>query len=171
MTGPTHGGDVIYLDHNATTPVAPEVAAAMWPYLTTHFGNPSSDHPVGRAAKDGVDTAREQVAALIGAHPDEIVFTSGGTESNNLAIRGVAHVAATTRRTVVTSMVEQRSTIEVKINYFKPVLDGTVECRSQVVYRGRTVANIDSVLTVGGVLVGKANGSFAIFVPRARVTG
>ena len=81
---------MIYLDHNATTPVAPEVAEAMWPYLTTHFGNPSSDHPFGRAAKAAVDTAREQVAALIGAHPDEIVFTSGGTESNNLAIRGTA---------------------------------------------------------------------------------
>ncbi len=64
---------------------------------------------------------------------------------------------------------ERCSTIEVKINYFKPVLEGVVECRSQVVHRGRTVANIDSVLTVGGTLVCKANGSFAIFVPRARV--
>jgi len=63
---------------------------------------------------------------------------------------------------------ERCSTIEVKINYFRPVLDGVVECRSEVVHRGRTVANIDSVLTAGGVLVGKANGSFAIFVPRAR---
>ena len=86
--------DLIYLDHNATTPIAPEVAEAMWPYLTDHFGNPSSDHPYGRAAKAGVDTAREQVAALIGAHPDEIVFTSGGTESNNLAIRGTAATIA-----------------------------------------------------------------------------
>ena len=63
---------------------------------------------------------------------------------------------------------ERCSTIEVKINYFKPVLEGVVECRSEVVHRGRSVANIDSVLTVGGTLVGKANGSFAIFLPRVR---
>jgi cysteine desulfurase len=80
----------IYLDHNATTPVADVVTEAMWPYLTTHFGNPSSGHPYGRVAKAGVEAAREQVAALIGAHPGEIVFTSGGTESNNLGIRGSA---------------------------------------------------------------------------------
>lgn len=112
MTGPTHGGDVIYLDHNATTAVAPEVAEAMWPYLTTHFGNPSSDHPVGRAAKAAVHTAREQVADLIGAHPDEIVFTSGGTESNNLAIRGTAATLPTDRRHVVTSAVEHPATVQ-----------------------------------------------------------
>jgi len=80
----------IYLDHNATTPIAPEVAAAMWPYVAEHFGNPSSDHPLGWAAKAAVDIAREQVARLIGARPDEVVFTSGGTEANNLAIRGTA---------------------------------------------------------------------------------
>lgn len=85
----------VYLDHNATTPVAPEVAEAMWPYVVEHFGNPSSDHRYGRAARAGVDQAREQVAALIGAHPDEIVFTSGGTEANNLAIRGTAPAART----------------------------------------------------------------------------
>jgi cysteine desulfurase len=112
MTGPAHGGDVIYLDHNATTPIAPEVAAAMWPYLTTHFGNPSSDHPFGRAARAAVDTAREQVAALIGAHPDEIVFTSGGTESNNLAIRGTAATLSAGRRHVVTSTVEHPATVQ-----------------------------------------------------------
>ncbi len=112
MTGPALRGDVIYLDHNATTPIAPEVAEAMWPYLTTHFGNPSSDHLFGRAAKAAVDTAREQVAALIGAHPDEIVFTSGGTESNNLAIRGTAATQPTERRHVITSAVEHPATIQ-----------------------------------------------------------
>lgn len=103
---------LIYLDNNATTPVAPEAAEAMWPYLTTHFGNPSSDHPVGRAAKAAVDAAREQVAALIGAHPDEVVFTSGGTESNNLAIRGTAATLPVDRRHVVTSAVEHPATIQ-----------------------------------------------------------
>lgn len=104
--------DVIYLDHNATTPVAPEVAEAMWPYLTTQFGNPSSSHALGRAARAAVDLAREQVAALIGAHPDEIVFTSGGTESNNLAIRGVGAVTRRERRRVVTSPVEHPAGVE-----------------------------------------------------------
>jgi len=104
--------DVIYLDHNATTPLLPSVVDAMLPYLREQYGNPSSDHALGHRARSAVDTAREQVAALISCHPDEIVFTSGGTESNNLAIRGVAQVAATTRRTVVTSMVEHPATVE-----------------------------------------------------------
>lgn len=98
----------IYLDHNATTPVAPEVAEAMWPHLSEHFGNPSSTTPAGERARDAVDTAREQVAALIDAHPDEIVFTSGGTEANNLAIRGVAAVA--TCHTALTSAIEHPAT-------------------------------------------------------------
>lgn len=98
----------IYLDHNATTPVAPEVAEAMWPHLTEHFGNPSSATPAGARARAAVDHAREQLAGLIGAHPDEIVFTSGGTEANNLAIRGVAAVASC--HTALTSVVEHPAT-------------------------------------------------------------
>jgi cysteine desulfurase len=100
--------DPIYLDHNATTPVAREVSEAMWPYLTEVFGNPSSTTPQGARARRAVDHAREQVAALIGAHPDEIVFTSGGTESNNLAIHGAAQQARV--RAVATSMVEHPAT-------------------------------------------------------------
>ena len=103
---------LVYLDHNATTPIATEVAEAMWPYLTSHFGNPSSDHAFGRVARSAVDTAREQVAALVGAHPDEIVFTSGGTEANNLAIRGTAAAVAAERRHVVTSAVEHPATVQ-----------------------------------------------------------
>ena len=76
----------IYLDYQATTPVDPRVVEAMLPYLTSEFGNPSSSHAYGRAAADAIETARGQVAALIGAHPDEIVFTSSGTESNHLAL-------------------------------------------------------------------------------------
>ncbi|WEV79012.1 cysteine desulfurase family protein [Janibacter cremeus] len=98
-----------YLDHNATTPVAPEVAEAMWPYLVDHFGNPSSTTPLGARARAAVDHAREQVAGLVGAHPDEIVFTSGGTESNNLAIRGTAAVAST--YDVLTSAIEHPATV------------------------------------------------------------
>lgn len=102
--------DLIYLDHNATTPVAPEVLDAMLPYLKGEYGNPSSDHPLGRRAHQAIDDARAQVASLIGAEPDEIVFTSGGTESNNIAIRGTAATAEPDRRRVVTSQVEHPAT-------------------------------------------------------------
>ena len=81
--------DPIYLDHNATTPLLPEVIEAMLPFLREHFGNPSSIHPYGIRARNAVARAREQVAAGLGCEPDEILFTSGGTEANNLAIRGV----------------------------------------------------------------------------------
>lgn len=80
----------IYLDFNATTPISPIVLEAMQPFLTEHFGNPSSQHALGKACAHAVEAAREQVARLLGATADEIIFTSGGTESNNLAIRGVA---------------------------------------------------------------------------------
>ena len=79
----------IYFDHNATTPLAPEVLEAMTPYLTEDFGNASSIHSVGQRARAGVERARAQVAALLGARDKEIIFTSGGTESDNMAIRGV----------------------------------------------------------------------------------
>jgi len=102
--------DLIYLDHNATTPVAPEVLDAMLPYLRENFGNPSSDHSAGRAAARAVAVARAQVAALIGADPAEIVFTSGGTESNNLAIRGTASVTAPGRRRIITTVLEHPAT-------------------------------------------------------------
>lgn len=80
-----------YLDHAATTPLRPEVRDAMLPFLTEDFGNPSSVHAFGRRAREAVEIAREQVAAAIGAAPDEIVFTGGGTEADNLAVKGAAH--------------------------------------------------------------------------------
>ena len=78
-----------YLDHNATTPVDPRVVEAMLPYLTGPYGNPSSLHRFGRAARDGVERARAQVASLVGAQPHEVIWTSGGTEANNLALKGL----------------------------------------------------------------------------------
>jgi cysteine desulfurase len=101
--------DPIYLDYNATTPILPEVVDAMLPYLREHFGNPSSGHVYGRRARQAVDRAREQVGALLGSEPDEIFFTSGGTEANNLAIRGVA-ATRTDRKAIVTSTVEHPAT-------------------------------------------------------------
>jgi cysteine desulfurase len=83
--------DPIYLDYNATTPIDPRVLEAMLPWLGAGYGNPSSDHVYGRAAKSAVAAAREHVAALIGARPDAIVFTSCATEANNLALLGAAH--------------------------------------------------------------------------------
>lgn len=103
-------GQPIYLDHNATTPVAPEVAEAMWPFLTEAYGNPSSETPQGHRARDAVALARRQVAELIGADADDIVFTSGGTESNNLAIRGAATRAAT--KAAITSAIEHPATVQ-----------------------------------------------------------
>jgi cysteine desulfurase len=93
----------IYLDYNATTPILPEVVDAMLPYLREHFGNPSSKHPFGRIAHDAVEQARDEVAALLNCDADEIIFTSGGTESNNLAILGTIDGQ---RRSIVTSTVE-----------------------------------------------------------------
>jgi cysteine desulfurase len=81
---------MIYLDYNATTPVAPEVAAAMQPYLGPEFGNPSCDYPLGLRARDAMHQARREVAALLNCAPDEIVFTSGATEANNLVLKGLA---------------------------------------------------------------------------------
>jgi len=79
----------IYLDYNATTPVAPSVVEAMTPFLGEHYGNPSSNHVLGRACQESIEDARSKVAAVLGADRDEIIFTSGGTESNNLALQGV----------------------------------------------------------------------------------
>lgn len=95
----------IYLDCNATTPILPEVLEAMLPYLREHFGNPSSLHPYGRIALVAIDKAREEVALLLGCLPEEIIFTSGGTEANNLAILGSA-AAVDTRCGLVTSVIE-----------------------------------------------------------------
>jgi cysteine desulfurase len=99
----------IYLDYNATTPVDPAVLDAMLPYLRGEFGNPSSAHGLGSRAHDAVEAARAEVAALIGAAPGEIVFTSGGTEASNIAIRGAVRIDAV-RSDVVTSMIEHPAT-------------------------------------------------------------
>ena len=100
---------MIYLDNNATTPVDPRVREAMLPFLGENFGNPSSPHAPGRAARAAVEQARGQTASLIGAKADEIVFTSGGTESINTAIRG-ALAAQPGKRHIVTSSIEHSAT-------------------------------------------------------------
>ena len=103
----------IYLDYNATTPVAPEVLEAMMQYLNQDFGNPSSAHVYGRRAKAGVEDARQAVAELLGTTAESILCTSGGTESNNLAIQGVALSDGGARRHLITSAVEHPAVREV----------------------------------------------------------
>ena len=99
----------IYLDHSATTPVDPRVAEAMTRAIMQNFGNPSSVHGFGQQARAAVDRARREVAALINAKPNEIIFTSGGTEGNNLAIRGLCEASAAHGRHIVTSAIEHPS--------------------------------------------------------------
>jgi cysteine desulfurase len=103
----------IYLDYNATTPLDPEVAEAMRPYLYEHFGNPSSSHWYGRQTKQAVEQARQQVATLLHCQPDEVVFTSGGTEANNYAIKGVALAQQRRGNHIITSAIEHPAVIEV----------------------------------------------------------
>ncbi len=99
----------VYLDHNASTQVPPEVVAAMLPYFGGHFGNPSSVHSFGREAREGVEIAREQIANFLSVSKDEVVFTSGGTESDNLAIKGVAGARGTGH--IITSQIEHHAVL------------------------------------------------------------
>jgi len=99
----------VYLDHNASTPVHPEVLAEMLPYFGEVYGNPSSIHAFGRAARDGMDTARERVAGFFRVSPDEIVFTSGGTESDNFAVKGLAWARG--RGHLITSRIEHHAVL------------------------------------------------------------
>lgn len=102
---------MIYLDHHATTPCDPLVVEAMLPYFTAQFGNPSSAHFAGSRAADAVQVAREQVASLVGSQPGEVIFTSGATEANNLALLGYARAARanSTRRRIVISAIEHKA--------------------------------------------------------------
>jgi cysteine desulfurase len=102
----------IYLDFNASTPLAPEVVEAMRPFLTEHFGNPSSHHWAGEPAKAALERARAQVAALLGCEPDEVVFTSGGTESNNHALKGAFFANRERGEHIVTSAVEHPAVLQ-----------------------------------------------------------
>ena len=105
MTDKTPGVP-IYLDHNATTPIDPEAVEAMMPYLKGEFGNPSSGYPLGKRAKEGVEQAREEASALLGCQPGEIIFTSGGSESNNMVLKGLINFADPAKFHIITSAIE-----------------------------------------------------------------
>ena len=126
----------IYFDHNATTPVDPAVLAEMLPYLSAEYGNASSVHSFGQSARGAVERARESVAALIGARPAEIVFTSGGTESDNAAICGIAGAASGDRRHIITTAIEHAAVLHtcqalerhtVDVSYLPVSRDGVVD--------------------------------------------
>ena len=103
--------DRIYLDYAATAPVLPEVLDAMLPFFMSQFGNPSGVHAFGRETRKAVEQARRRTAGLLGADSREIVFTSGGSESNNLAIKGAAYSLRTKGNHIVTSKIEHPSVL------------------------------------------------------------
>lgn len=128
---------MIYLDYAATTPLDPRAVAAMRPWLTgtDGFGNPASDHALGRRARAAVETARAQLAALLGASAEEIIWTSGATESNNLAIKGALEFRGQRGGHVVTSRIEHKSVLDTcryletqqtRVSYLTPAADGVV---------------------------------------------
>jgi len=127
----------IYLDYSATTPVDPRVVDAMMPWLTTHFGNPASrSHSFGWKAEDAVEAAREQVAALVGADGREIIWTSGATESNNLAIKGVAHFYKDKGKHLITCKTEHKAVLDTcreleregfEVTYLEVQSDGLID--------------------------------------------
>ncbi|MCI0595001.1 MAG: cysteine desulfurase, partial [candidate division Zixibacteria bacterium] len=124
----------VYFDHNATTPIAPEVWQAMGEAIS-NFGNPSSIHTFGREAKVALESARERVAAFIGARPSEIIFTSGGTEADNLALFGVAGALAHRGRHIIISQIEHHAVLEsahhlvkqgFEVTYLAPTREGVI---------------------------------------------
>jgi cysteine desulfurase len=104
-------GKRIYLDYTATTPLDPRVLEAMMPYMTEHFGNPNSIHSFGREARRAIDEAREKIAQLLNCQPSEIVFTSGGTESDNLALRGIVEAYRHKGNHIVTTVIEHHAVL------------------------------------------------------------
>ena len=131
----------IYLDYNATTPIAPSVVDAMTPFLTDHFGNPSSSHALGRAAAEAIEDARAQVAGLLGCSHDEVVFTSGGTESNNMAIKGAMFRGVVGSGHLIISAIEHPAVVEPAKFLERIGFDLTVvPCDSNGVVQPETVA-------------------------------
>lgn len=160
----------VYLDYNATTPLRPEVVDAMLPYLHEHFGNPSSVHWAGRRAKQGLEDARDQVAALLHARPAEVLFTSGGTESNNLALRGAVAATRPHKAHVITTAIEHASVLE---PLRALVTEGVSVTYLPVDHEGRVdVEMLRAALTADTVLVsiGMTNNEIGTIQPIAELS-
>jgi len=127
----------IYMDNHATTPVDPRVLEEMLPFFTDNFGNAASrNHPFGWAAEEGVETARERIAKLVGATPKEIIFTSGATESDNLAIKGVAEMYREKGNHIITAVTEHKAVLDTckrlekygyRVTYMPVMKDGLID--------------------------------------------
>jgi len=159
----------IYLDYNATTPIDPRVGEAMIPFIRQHHGNPSSSHALGAATRKAVERARRQVADLLGCATDEVVFTSGGTESNNHALKGVAWARRDRGNHIVTSAIEHPAVTEVcryleaqgfEVTYLPVDGDGLV-----------SVADLEAALTSRTILVSimLANNEVGTIEPLAEI--
>jgi cysteine desulfurase len=142
----------IYLDYNATTPIDPEVLRAMLPYLKAWFGNPSSSHAYGKPAKEAVSEAREKVAKLVGSDSDEIVFTGGGTESDNHAIIGAAFANMRRGKHIVASRVEHPAVLET-LQYLKMRFGFEVTYLPVDRYGMVNTSDVEQAITDGTVLV------------------
>jgi cysteine desulfurase len=151
---------VIYLDHNATTPILAEVLEAMMPYLTTESGNPSSAYKFGAKLKLAIETAREQVAELIGAHPMDVIFTSCATESNNAAI-AAALKANPAKRHIVTSQVEHSSVL----NYCMALEKQSQDSPQSTQRSQGTAPQSTSVFSVPSVVDGSSDGYRVTYLP------
>jgi cysteine desulfurase len=160
----------IYMDYHATTPVDPRVLDAMLPYFSERFGNAASrNHPFGWAAEEAVDRSRQQIAALVGASPKEIVFTSGATESDNLAIRGVAQMYRDKGRHIITAPTEHKAVIDTckrlemegwRVTYLPVGRDGLVDLD-----RLRDAVTADTVL----ISIMHANNEIGVVQPIAEI--
>jgi len=116
---------MIYLDYNATTPIAAEVVEAMMPFILEDFGNPSSSHPMGKRAKEALERARGQISALLGCESSEIIFTSGGTESNNMVLKSLAWTMRNRGRHMITTRIEHPAIINTALFLMETGLDVT----------------------------------------------
>lgn len=180
----------IYLDYAATTPVDPRVAARMMPFLYEHFGNPASrSHAYGWAAEEAVELAREQVAALIGADPKEIVWTSGATESNNLAIKGAAHFYQGKGKHLITVRTEHKSVLDTmreleregySVTYLDVQENGLLDLEAfkaalrpdtilvSVMFVNNEIGVVQDIATIGAICRGKG---ILMHVDAAQATG
>lgn len=164
----------IYLDHAATTPLNPQVREVMLPYLNEKYGNPSSFHSVGKEVKDDLDTARENIGKILNVRPDEILFMSGGTESDNLAILGFARMNKKHGNHIITTMIEHHAVLEAvtflekkegfEVTYLEPDRDGLITVKQvqdairpetilvSIMYANNEIGTIEPISLIGNMI-------------------